>query len=687
IKDKNDASNNIEVNVPPTKPVPPLKKRVPVQTPDRPLAPIAASPKKPVVPATPAKPAVPVSPSTTPGITNVVLTKTSATTMHAAIYHNKLHGKKIRFKLMEDDGGKLVDDELINEIYTLPKDTNYLYIAINLKAIPVSKGDDSVKIGDYVIIEDNIQELYVDVEVLETHKETKTGTLKVNSTAFKQDPVDKTNKVVKISENKLVKEKFDKVKEKAEEAVIYISSEIATAIEVDKNGKIISYPDSGAYNGQDEYKEKEDIYCKKISASKSAYPTFKAYIYRGNIKGEAVKKLKQDLKFKTHENAESTVLEVARHSAKNNKNYGDKGPVPPSTIDKLHGLRYKKGTNNDGKTSYRYRIADINNTNFTITKDYKKEYDSGSMNLGTRSSISIDPWNSNELIGCIGIRDTGGGYHSSFTALTKEQKKTYKNKYHCINNYLEGIIPELTGVYGRRGYSDSEDLSVLESTYDHEVKVFVLVDPLPEIDSCNCKDLKGPKERRPFYDSFGTKTIDYIEKKSTTNKFRALYMLAQKRKETGFLLVNLGKNPMNIKGSGDLGQTSIDTHETIKGKYVSIPGEKFANFSTEDKGFQGYLDLLDSNYNDAYKSLFDDSKTIDDFTAGLEDTGKLGAYATGKAQGGLTGTEDYKLKVKELFNGIKKDYLIMYECKLCKEKDSEKKKKIQEDIDLLKKLK
>ena len=42
------------------------------------------------------------------------------------------------------------------------------------------------------------------------------------------------------------KEKFDKVKDKGEEAIIYITSEIATAIEVDKKGNVTFYPDYGA---------------------------------------------------------------------------------------------------------------------------------------------------------------------------------------------------------------------------------------------------------------------------------------------------------------------------------------------------------------------------------------------------------------------------------------------------------
>ncbi|MFK7050604.1 hypothetical protein V3Q77_11965, partial [Flavobacterium davisii] len=488
------------------------------------------------------------------------------------------------------------------------------------------------------------------------------------------------------------KEKFKPVEGNGKEAVIYITSEIATEIEVDKNGKVISYPDYGAYNGQEEFKIDDKIYCKKIKVgkdTKSAFPTYKAYIYRGNTVGEAVKKLKQDIKFNTHENAESTVLEVARHTKRNNLNYGDGGPIPPNTINKLYRLKYKIGTNDSGKTSYRYRIVDNIARNFPKINDFKNEYQNGDMSLGNRSSISIDPWDSHTLIGCIGIRGDKGAFHSSFTALTVEQKKTYKNKYHCINNYLETIIPELTGIYGRRGFSSSDGIVVAESSYTEEINTYILVDLLTEINSCKCKSLDPPVEKREdFYNSFGTKTIDYITKKSTANKFKALYMIAQRRQENGFTKNVIGNNPMNIKGNGDLGQVAIDTHETLKnGKYVPVKGEKFANFSSEDAGFKGYIDLLESNFNDAYKSLFDDSKTIDDFTTGLEDTGKKGPYATGKAQGGLSGTDDYKKKVKVLFEGVKKDYIKIYECKLCKEKDSKKKEEIKNDLDLLKKLK
>ncbi len=106
---------------------------------------------------------------------------------------------------MEDDGGKLFDDELVNQVYNLPKDTNYLYIPINLKTISVSKGDDT--------FEGREQELFVDIEVIETDAHHKTGILKVNSSGFKQDPVDNTNKVFKAFQEIFGRKKKEKKKQ------------------------------------------------------------------------------------------------------------------------------------------------------------------------------------------------------------------------------------------------------------------------------------------------------------------------------------------------------------------------------------------------------------------------------------------------------------------------------------------
>jgi hypothetical protein len=268
LKNLQEASNNVDVNAL-EQPIPPVKKKVPVEDPKKPKTSI---PK----PATPSQPATPKQPAKK-GITSVKLIKTTETTLQAIIYHNGLQGKKIRFKLMEED--TISNDKIINQEYILSESSNSLVLDIDLKMISVNRGDDWLEGWE--------QELFVDIKVIETDAHHKTATLNVKNSGFGTDATDDTNKAVKVGETKAKKEKFDKVKEKAEEAVIYITSEIATAIEVDKNGKLISYPDYGGYNGQLEYKEGDKIYCKKISATQSAFPTYKAYIYRGNVVGTA----------------------------------------------------------------------------------------------------------------------------------------------------------------------------------------------------------------------------------------------------------------------------------------------------------------------------------------------------------------------------------------------------------------
>lgn len=483
---------------------------------------------------------------------------------------------------------------------------------------------------------------------------------------------------------KAEKIKFDKVKEFGEEAVIYITSVIATEIKVDKAGKLVSYPDMASYNGQSEYKEGDKIYCKKISDTQSAYPTFKAYIYRGNVVGEAVKKLKQDIENKTFENAEATVLELARHAMSNNKNYGSNGPLPPNSLTNLYELKYQYGVSKE-RVSYRYRIVENRNKNkgnFPSSDNEK----SGTMAIGSRGSISLDPWKSKALLGCVGIKGTGGGYHPSCADRIKDANsiEKYRFIYHSLNNYLETVIPEMTGIFGRRLYTSGGEVAVAASTYDHQTKVFVLVDPLPEIDACKC-DLKKDG-RKEFYESFGEKTVKYMEKKGKSNKFKGLYMVSQRRQENGFKIGTPGNNPMNIKGSGDAGKVKLDTHETINGKYISMPDD-FANFSSEDAGFQGYLDLLDTNFPDASAALFDNSKSVKDFVEGLQRTGKKGVYATGKAIPGFTASQQYEEAVKNMFKGVVSDYNKILECKLCKAKTQEEKDKINKDIQLLKELK
>ncbi|QYS91622.1 MULTISPECIES: hypothetical protein [Flavobacterium] len=181
------------------------------------------------------------------------------------------------------------------------------------------------------------------------------------------------------------------------------------------------------------------------------------------------------------------------------------------------------------------------------------------------------------------------------------------------------------------------------------------------------------KKREDFYNSFGTKTIDYITKKSNANKFKGLYMVAQRRQENGFDKEVPNNNPMNIKGKGDLGSKAYNTHEEVNGKKIPIK-DGFANFSSVEKGFMGYVDLLKTNYKEAYVAIMDDSKTIDDFLIGLQDKGKLGSFAT---------ASNYKISVKNIFKGVVRDYQKWLECKLKCQSYSSKIEEIKKDIELL----
>lgn len=74
--------------------------------------------------------------------------------------------------------------------------------------------------------------------------------------------------------------------------------------------------------------------------------------------------------------------------------------------------------------------------------------------------------------------------------------------------------------------------------------------------------------------------------------------------------------------------------------------ESFGNFSTVEKGFKGYIDLLKTNFPNAHEALTNNNKTVDDFIGGLM-KGTKGSYATG-----LTYAEDFK----QMFIGVVKDY-------------------------------
>lgn len=251
----------------------------------------------------------------------------------------------------------------------------------------------------------------------------------------------------------------------------------------------------------------------------------------------------------------------------------------------------------------------------------------------------------------------------------------YKFIYHTLNNYLESIIPELTGVYGRRGYSFSGEVNIIKSAYDKEVKVFALIEPLPEINNCLLNLKKDGRQQ--FYEEFGKAAIKMVQDQKKSNKYKGLYMVAQRRQENGFNLNVPNNNPMNIKSNGDLGKSDLYTREVINGKEIFI-NDGFGKFSTVEKGFEGYLELLKQNFYDAYIAIIDDTKSIDSFLSGLQDTGRKGVFAT---------DPNYKTSIKTIFNSVVKDYKEILNYKLYKSKTETEKNRIMKDIELLNKLK
>lgn len=242
-------------------------------------------------------------------------------------------------------------------------------------------------------------------------------------------------------------------------------------------------------------------------------------------------------------------------------------------------------------------------------------------------------------------------------------------------NYLQDkffvkTLPEMNG----------QNIILLAKDLGHQNTCSCLVAAPPReaaapVNCTTCTALDAP--RKKFYEEFGTAAIKMVEGKGKSNKFKGLYMVAQRRQENSFNLHVPNNNPMNIKGSGDLGSAELSTHEYINGEKVYM-NDGFANFSTVEKGFEGYLALLDRNFNTAYNSILDDSKSIDDFLSGMQDHGRLGAYAT---------DPNYKTAIKNIFNGVVRDYKKWLNCKLNCQSYASSKASIEADIKLLDELK
>lgn len=75
--------------------------------------------------------------------------------------------------------------------------------------------------------------------------------------------------------------------------------------------------------------------------------------------------------------------------------------------------------------------------------------------------------------------------------------------------------------------------------------------------------------------------------------------------------------------------------------------QQFANFSSMEAGFQGYIDLLETNFPDAFRALLSDDMTVEDFAAGLSN-GTMGKYAT---------NPKYSEEIIGMFNRVKRDYI------------------------------
>jgi hypothetical protein len=161
---------------------------------------------------------------------------------------------------------------------------------------------------------------------------------------------------------------------------------------------------------------------------------------------------------------------------------------------------------------------------------------------------------------------------------------------------------------------------------------------------------EGPGDpRTEFYKTFGEPLIKKFSNISTANKFKALYIIAQKREESGFKLTDYHGNVYNITGKGDKGSVRFPAPEynKITKKYELVP-QDYAVYSSNDAAGDAYINLVSKKpgYKEAWNALTNDNATIDDFAKGLKD----GGYAT---------APDYDTKVENVFKGVVWDYKNM----------------------------
>ncbi|SHM88031.1 glycoside hydrolase family protein [Flavobacterium saccharophilum] len=183
------ASNNVNVNAPEA-PVAPYKSKTRPKLP--PSNTTANQPKKEL----PKSDKPPVAAPAKGNINSVNITDTSGHAIKGRlrekqikvwINSSNLIGKEVRIKLFDDDYGK--DDLLFQKEFTIQ--SNLHAIVVSLNTIPRSWG------GNY-LAEGNDQELFAEVEVLQTHAFTKSAIVDVDATVFKQYSFEIFNKVLKV---------------------------------------------------------------------------------------------------------------------------------------------------------------------------------------------------------------------------------------------------------------------------------------------------------------------------------------------------------------------------------------------------------------------------------------------------------------------------------------------------------
>lgn len=183
------ASKNVDVNDLET-PVAPVKKKIPLQQPAQ---------TKPPVQQPKANSPVKTGTDKAKKITRVHITDAAGRPI-VGLFKEKqikvwidsvgLIGREIQLKLYEDDGAETFRDLLFDGKFTIK--SNIYGVLIPLDTIPKSLGDDT--------FEGSVQELYADVQVLQTNITKQSVTVDIDSKVFKQDPVEANNKVAKVGE-------------------------------------------------------------------------------------------------------------------------------------------------------------------------------------------------------------------------------------------------------------------------------------------------------------------------------------------------------------------------------------------------------------------------------------------------------------------------------------------------------